>query len=265
MPGSGSAAWLNEMTRLQIIGVPGIPLIETGDDLPVLISNALRGAGLTLEAGDVVVITSKIVSKAEGRWVDLAAVEPDDEARRVAEVVGKDPREVAVILGESEGVSRMREGVLIARHKLGLVCANAGMDHSNARPDGEWRLLLPAAPDESARQLRHALSAAFGVPIAVILSDSHGRPFRLGTVGVAIGAAGLPALWDLRGKPDLFGEALRVTEVGFADELAAAAGLVLGQAAEGIPVAIIRGLAYPVREDASAADLVRSPERDLYR
>ncbi len=253
------------MTAVQIIGVPGIPLIETGDDLPAAISTAIRGAGMTLEAGDVIVVTSKIVSKADGRWVDLATVEPDDEARRVAEVVGKDPREVAVILGESDGISRMGHGVLIARHKLGLVCANAGIDHSNARPEGGWRLLLPTAPDESARALRAALSEAFGVPVAVILSDSHGRPFRLGTVGVAIGAAGLPALWDMRGTPDLFGEPLRVTEVGFADELAAAAGLVLGQAAEGIPVAIIRGLSYPTREDASAVDLVRSPERDLYR
>ncbi|HPV08097.1 MAG TPA: coenzyme F420-0:L-glutamate ligase [Aggregatilineales bacterium] len=253
------------MTQLQLIGVPGIPLIETGDDLAAIIAGALKESGQTLVDGDVVVVTSKIVSKAEGRWVDLATVEPDEEARRIAAEVGKDPREVALILSESAGISRMRRGVLIAEHRLGFVCANAGMDHSNTRADGEWRLLLPENPDRTARELRAALNEHFGVTVAVIISDSHGRPFRMGTVGVAIGAAGLPALWDMRGRPDLFGEALQVTEVGFADEIAAAAGLVQGQAAEGMPVVIVRGLTYPADEEASAADLVRPREMDLYR
>ncbi len=251
--------------RLELIGVPGIPLIETGDDLESIIVEAIHKASLTLMDGDVVVVTSKVVSKAEGRWVNLDDVEPDEEAHRIARQCQKDPREVMVILGEAGRVSRMRPGVLIVEHLRGWVCANAGMDHSNTRPEARWRLLLPANPDESARQIRARLTDAFDVCIGVIITDSHGRPFRLGTIGVAIGAAGLPALWDLRGTPDLFDTKLQVTEVGFADEIAAAAGLVLGQAAEGIPVVIVRGLDYPVAEDACAQDLVRPRELDLYR
>jgi coenzyme F420-0:L-glutamate ligase/coenzyme F420-1:gamma-L-glutamate ligase len=253
------------MNSVQLIPVPGIPLIETGDDLAGLIGSALEGAGLSLEGGDVVVITSKIVSKAEGRWVDLDTIIPDDEARKVAAQCGKDPREVAVILGESSRISRLREGVLIAEHRLGFVCANAGIDHSNARPGEGWRLLLPQDPDRSAALLRQGLTNRFQATVAVVISDSHGRPFRLGTVGVAVGAAGLPALRDLRGQPDLFGTKLRVTEVGFADELAAAAGLVMGQGAEAVPVVIVRGLSYPIDEQARAADLNRPSELDLYR
>jgi coenzyme F420-0:L-glutamate ligase/coenzyme F420-1:gamma-L-glutamate ligase len=253
------------MNSVQLIPVPGIPLIETGDDLAGLIGAALEGAGLSLEGGDVVVITSKIVSKAEGRWVDLDTIIPDDEARKVATQCGKDPREVAVILGESSRISRLREGVLIAEHRLGFVCANAGIDHSNARPGEGWRLLLPQDPDRSAALLRQGLTNRFQATVAVVISDSHGRPFRLGTVGVAVGAAGLPALRDLRGQPDLFGTKLRVTEVGFADELAAAAGLVMGQGAEAVPVVIVRGLSYPIDEQARAADLNRPSELDLYR
>ena len=250
--------------QISLTVVPGLPLIETGDDLALIISEAIRRAGLTLLDGDVVVITSKIVSKAEGRWIDLDTVEPDAEAEDIAAQCGKDPREVAVILGESEGVSRVRQGVLVVRHRLGFVCANAGMDHSNVRPGGAWRLLLPCDPDQSARELRARLSETFGAQVGVIISDSHGRPFRLGTVGAAIGAAGLPALWDWRGRPDLFGERLQATEVGFADEIAAAAGLALGQAGEGTPVVIVRGLDYPVDESAQASDLIRPRELDLY-
>lgn len=251
--------------HVELIGVPGIPLIETGDDLTTIIGEAVLSASLTLHDGDVVVVTSKVVSKAEGRWVNLDDVEPDAEAMRIAEQCHKDSREVMIILGEAERVSRLRPGVLIVEHQQGWVCANAGIDHSNTREEGDWRLLLPSNPDRSARQLRARLMESFGARIGVIISDSHGRPFRLGTVGVAIGAAGLPALWNLRGRPDLFGEKLQVTEVGFADEITAAAGLVLGQAAEGIPVVIVRGLDFPVDEDASAQDLVRPRELDLYR
>jgi coenzyme F420-0:L-glutamate ligase/coenzyme F420-1:gamma-L-glutamate ligase len=248
-----------------LIGVPGIPLIQTGDDLVTLIATALAENAIILQDGDVIVITSKIVSKAEGRWVDLKEVMPDAEAQRVAQICQKDPREVALILSQSEMISRMRTGVLIVAHKLGFVSANAGIDHSNARPGDNWRLLLPENPDASARNLRQQFEERFGLSLAVILSDSHGRPFRQGTVGVAVGAAGLPALWDLRGKPDLFGTKLRATDVGFADELAAAAGLVLGQADEGIPVVIIRGVSYPTDEESTASDLIRPKDRDLYR
>jgi coenzyme F420-0:L-glutamate ligase/coenzyme F420-1:gamma-L-glutamate ligase len=250
--------------QVTLIGVPGVPLIETGDDLEAILTQAIREAGLGLIEGDVVVITSKIVAKAEGRWADLNAILPDAEAQRVAAQCGKDAREVAVILGESESVSRLRADVLIVRHRLGFVCANAGIDHSNTRPGGEWRLLLPEDPDGTAQRLRETLCRHFGVRVAVVISDSHGRPFRLGTVGTAIGAAGLPALWNLRGRPDLFGAKLQVTEVGFADEIAAAAGMVLGQAAEGVPVVIVRGLEYPADEQAQASDLIRPRELDLY-
>jgi coenzyme F420-0:L-glutamate ligase/coenzyme F420-1:gamma-L-glutamate ligase len=252
------------MPDVRLIGLKGIPLVQTGDDLAALIAEAIDIQGEALEDGDVLVVTSKVVSKAEGRWADLETIEPDEEARRVAAECGKDPREVALILGESKGISRMRKGVLITQHKLGFVSANAGIDHSNARPGGQWRLLLPEDPDGSAAALRARLGELTGATIAVVLSDSHGRPFRMGTVGVGIGAAGLPALRDLRGEPDLFGTALEVTEVGFADELAAAAGLVFGQAAEGIPAVIIRGLRYLVDESAAAADLVRPESLDLY-
>lgn len=250
---------------IQLIGLSGIPLIDTGDDLATILAQSIRDAGQSLQNGDVLVVTSKIVSKSEGRWVDLNTVIPDPEALRVADECGKDPREVALILSESTAISRIRKGLLITRHRLGFISANAGMDHSNARAGGEWRLLLPLEPDASAHVLRDRLCADFGVTVALVISDSHGRPFRMGTVGVAVGSAGLPALWDLRGKPDLFGTALQVTEVGFADEIAAAAGLVLGQANEAIPAVLIRGLQYPFDEQSSAANLVRPSEMDLYR
>lgn len=251
--------------QVSLTGIPDIPLIETGDDLAAILSQAIQGAGLTLQDGDVVVVTSKIASKAEGRWVDLATIVPDDEARRVADLTGKDPRDVMLVLQEAQRISRVGNNVLITQHKLGFVSANSAIDHSNTRPDGEWRLLLPVNPDGTARQLRSAFKETFGATVGVVISDSHGRPFRLGTVGTAVGAAGIPALWDLRGQPDLFGEKLRVTDVGFADEIAAAAGLVLGQAAEGIPAVIVRGLQYPVRDNDCAADLIRSEEMNLYR
>jgi coenzyme F420-0:L-glutamate ligase/coenzyme F420-1:gamma-L-glutamate ligase len=253
------------MQRVELIGLTGIPLVQTGDDLVNLLVQALQGMGLSLQDNDILVLTSKIVSKSEGRWVDLDTIQPDEEALRIASQCVKDPREVAIILGESEGISRIRQGVLIVRHRLGFVCANAGVDHSNTRPDSRWRLLLPEFPDQSAQSVRQGLEKHYGVQIGVVISDSHGRPFRLGTVGVAVGSSGFASLQDLRGHPDLFGTALQVTEVGFADELAAAAGLVLGQADEGVPAVLIRGLTLSVDEDASAKDLVRSPDLDLYR
>lgn len=251
--------------RVELIGIPGIPLVQTGDDLAALIVQALKASSLALCNGDILIVTSKIVSKAEGRWVDLNEVAPDEEARRVAVQCGKDPREVAIILSEAESISRVRQGVLIVRHRLGFVCANAGIDHSNAQPGEQWRLLLPVDPDTSACELRQSLEQHFNVNIGVVISDSHGRPFRMGTVGVAVGSAGLPALWNWRGKPDLFGTLLQVTEVGFADEVAAAAGLVMGQSNEGIPAVIIRGLTFPVDGHSGAADLVRPLTLDLYR
>ncbi len=249
---------------VEFTGLAGIPLVETGDDLVGLIVDALRRNALTLQDGDVLVVTSKIVSKSEGRWVNLAEVTPDATARQVAEQCQKDPREVAVILSEASAISRLRPGLLIVRHRLGFVCANGGIDHSNTRPGGEWRLLLPEDPDRSAHALRAKIGTQLGVTVGVVISDSHGRAFRMGTLGVAVGSAGLPALWDWRGQPDLFGSLLQVTEVGFADEIAAAAGLVLGQSNEAIPVVRVRGLNFPASETSTAHDLVRPPALDLY-
>ncbi len=251
--------------QVSLFGVPGLPLIETGDNLATLITHALRESGIGLQDRDVMVVTSKIISKAEGRWVDIETITPDSEALRVAEQCGKDPREVRLILDESVRVSRVKTGVLITQHKLGFTSANAGIDHSNTRAGGNWRLLLPLDPDRTAHDLRTAFHEAFGVTVAVILSDSHGRPFRFGTIGMAVGAAGIPALHDLRGQEDLFGEVLIGTEVGLADELAAAAGLVSGQVTEMLPVVVIRGLHLPVDEDSTAKDLVRPAHMDLYR
>jgi len=210
-------------------------------------------------------VAQKIISKAEGRLIDPAEVEPGDHALELAERVGKDPRLVELILRESDEVSRVRPGVLIVRHRLGFTSANAGIDRSNVGPgDAERVLLLPLDPDASARRIRATIAGERGVDVGVIITDSHGRPFRLGTVGVAIGVAGLPALWDRRGEPDRYGYRLQHTDVGVADEIAAAAGLLMGQAAEGQPAVLIRGLRLPPG-DGRASDLVRPKELDLYR
>jgi coenzyme F420-0:L-glutamate ligase/coenzyme F420-1:gamma-L-glutamate ligase len=250
--------------RVTLTGVPGMPMVQPGDDVPALIIQALAGAGLALRPGDVLVVTSKIVAKAEGRIVDLRKVEPSARARAVAAQTQKDPRLVEVILGESVEISRARPGALIVTHRLGFTSANAGVDHSNVGLGEDWVVLLPADPDGSAHEMRSRLAKATGVAPGVIIADTHGRPFRLGNVNVAIGVAGLPALYDQRGRPDLFGRKLRATVTAPADEIAAAAGLVTGQADEGLPVVLVRGLALP-EADGAAADLIRPKELDLYR
>ena len=244
----------------------GIKLVEPGDDLGAITVAALWDNGVAPEVGDVLVVAQKIVSKAEGRFVDIATVEPSERAIALAAEVDKDPRFVEVVLSESKRVVRHRSGLLIVEHRLGFVMANAGIDHSNvAAEDGAERvLLLPVDPDGSAKALRQHLLSAFGVGIGVIISDSFGRPWRKGTVGVALGADGLPAFVDLRGHPDLFGRELLVTETGFADEIAAAAGLLMGQADEAIPMVFVRGLTWSA-PDVPAAALVRPAEHDLFR
>lgn len=252
--------------RLTLTALPGIPIVREGDDLVPMILEGLARAGLRLEGGDVIVVTSKLVSRAEGRFVDLRAVEPSDRARDVAAKINKDPRAVEVILRESESISRMAREVLVVRHRLGITVANAGIDLSNVDPSaagGELVLLLPAAPDESAQRIRRGLEEATGAAIGVVLTDSHGRPFRLGTVGAAIGIAGMPALWDQRGRKDLFGRTLEKTITALGDQIAAAADLVSGQAAEGRPVVHMRGLTFP-KTDGRARDLVRPRDLDLY-
>ena len=251
--------------RLEIFAIPGLPMFQAGDYVPSLIGDAAARAGLTLRDRDVVVIAQKIVSKAEGRTVDLDSIVPSAEALALAETTGKDPRDVQIVLSESVRVVRSRPNLMIMQHRLGFVMANAGVDHSNVAPtDGVRRaLLLPVDPDGSAETIRAALAERTGANIAVVINDSFGRPWRRGTQGVAIGCAGLPALIDLRGEPDLFGRILEVSIVGFADEIAAAASLLQGQAAEGLPVVVVRGLSWSA-PDAPIADLVRPPEEDLF-
>ncbi len=230
-------------------------MVQAGDDLAAL----LLGAGVPLRADDVMVVAQKIVSKAEGREVRLADVTPGARALELAAETGKDARVVELILAESTRVVRARPNLIIVQHRLGHTMANAGIDQSNIAAEGEERaLLLPVDPDASAA----ALSARLGCP--VVISDSFGRAWRRGTVGVAIGCAGLPALVDLRGLPDLFGRELHVTLTGFADEIAAAAGLLMGQAAEGQPAVVMRGLRWnaPV---CPATELVRPAQEDLFR
>jgi coenzyme F420-0:L-glutamate ligase / coenzyme F420-1:gamma-L-glutamate ligase len=255
------------MTReVTLTPLTGIKLVEPGNDLAAITVAALRSNGLVLRGGDVLVVAQKIVSKAEGRYVDVDTVRPSERAIALAAEVDKDPRFVEVVLSEAKRVVRHRPGLLIVEHRLGFVMANAGIDHSNvaASNGGERVLLLPVDPDGSAQALRQHLMEVFGVGIGVIISDSFGRPWRKGTVGVALGAAGLPAFVDLRGRPDLFGRELLVTETGFADEIAAAAGLLMGQADEAMPMVLVRGLTWSA-PDLPVAALIRPAEHDLFR
>jgi coenzyme F420-0:L-glutamate ligase/coenzyme F420-1:gamma-L-glutamate ligase len=258
------------MNDIQIIALTGIPLIKPGDDLPRLLGDAIdrlerpQGFSKPLRSGDVLVLAQKIVSKAEGRYVDLDTVKPSDHAKAVALQCEKDPRLIEVILSESTEVRRVRPGLIITRHRLGFIAANAGVDRSNVAPDGIDRvLLLPENPDRSAVQIRATLRDRFGVDLAVIIADSHGRPHRMGTVGVAIGLSGLPGLEDWRGRKDLFGYTLQHTEVGVADQIASAATLLLGQAAESIPAVIVRGAIFEAR-DGSAQEINRAANLDLF-
>lgn len=257
-------------TALVATPLAGLPLLQPGDDVSACITAALAAAGMTLGDGDIVVVTSKALSRVEGRFVELSAVTPGEAARSLAAATGKDPRVVELILRESVAVSRAWPGGLVTRHRLGFVAANAGIDASNAGPPagapaGEWVLLLPVDPDGSARRLRASLQAAHGCRLAVVVTDSHGRPFRVGTVGVAVGAAGLPALRDQRGQPDLLGRTLEHTITALADQVAALADLAGGQAAEGTPVVIVRGVAGVTAEDGpGAATLHRDPAQDRY-
>jgi coenzyme F420-0:L-glutamate ligase / coenzyme F420-1:gamma-L-glutamate ligase len=250
--------------RLELFAIPGLPMVRAGDDLPALILAGLERAGQVLQDRDVVVIAQKIVSKAEGRTVDLADVVPSAEAVKLAAEVGKDPRIVEVVLSDSVKVVRSRPNLMIMQHRLGFVMANAGVDQSNvAEADGHHRaLLLPLDPDGSAEAIRTALAGH--ADVGVIISDSFGRPWRRGTAGVAIGSAGIPSVIDLRGQPDLFGRILEVSIIGFADEIAAAASLLQGQAAEAQPVVVVRGLNWQA-PNMPVADVIRPPEEDLFQ
>ena len=246
--------------------LPDVPMVRPGDDLAGLLIAACERSALVPAHGDIVVVAQKIVSKAEGCYVDLATVEPSRRAETLAAAVGKDPRLVEVVLGESRRIVRYRRGVLIVEHRLGGIMANAGVDRSNVDPamGAEPVLLLPRDPDASAARLRERIVEHFGSAVAIVISDSWGRAFRRGTVGIALGAAGLPPLLDMRGRPDLHGHALRVTQTGFADEIAGAASLIMGQADEARPVVLVRGLAWS-GTPAPASTLIRAAEEDLFR
>jgi coenzyme F420-0:L-glutamate ligase/coenzyme F420-1:gamma-L-glutamate ligase len=257
---------MSSAVELRITALRDFPHVTAGDDLAAMTADALARGGLQLHTDDVLVFAQKVVSKAEGRQIDLATVTPGARALEVARTVQKDPRLVELVLRESRRIVRAAKDVLIVEHRLGLIMANAGIDQSNvADPaSGEFALLLPEDPDASAAGLRERLRALTGCAPGVVISDSFGRPWRVGTIGVAIGCAGVPATLDLRGSTDMFGRPLRVTVVGHADEVASAASIVMGQASEARPVALVRGLAS--REPAQpAAVLIRPQQQDLFR
>ena len=275
MQASGSLEPIkNKVTALTLTPLSNIPLIRRDDNLADIFVSALLDSNISIQDNDILVLAQKIVSKAEGRAVKLTTITPSQRALELARATEKDARVVELILQESNEVLRTRLGVIIVEHRLGFVCANAGIDHSNVNPPlpmgeglgvrGDWVLLLPENPDRSAENIRRQVEEKTGKKISVLIIDSHGRAWRNGTVGIAIGISGLPGLEDLRGKPDLFGYQLQVTQVGVADELAAAASLVMGQAAEGTPVVHVRGFPYPLRA-GSLKELIRPKEQDLFR
>lgn len=253
-------------TTLELIPLGDFPLVEPGQDVGELIATSLGENGLELKAGDVLIIAQKIISKAEGRYVRLADVVPGPEAVSLAEQAEKDPRQMELVLRESKEVVKVRPGVVIVEHRNGYVHANAGIDKSNIpdEPGDPQVLLLPNNPDSSAQILLDTLSCSSGVAVKIIINDSFGRAWRNGTVGVAIGTAGFQPLFNQVGEPDLYGKLLEVTESAVADELAAAASLVMGQAAEGCPVVLARGLNLQAADTGSRA-LIRDKSQDMFR
>jgi coenzyme F420-0:L-glutamate ligase/coenzyme F420-1:gamma-L-glutamate ligase len=252
------------LRTVELLALPDFPLVAPDTDLPALVEHELDRHGLALREGDIVVLAQKIVSKAEGCFVALDTVTPSAEAMRFATETGKDARIVEVILRESNRVVRIRPNLLIVEHRQGFVMANAGIDQSNIGTNLDQVLLLPHDADASAEGLRQHLADRYGARIGVVINDSFGRAWRQGVCGVAVGTAGLPALIDKRGDNDLFGRELKVTVIGFADEVAAAASLVMGQADEGRPVVVVRGLSWP-DQPGQAIDIVRPPDEDLFR
>ncbi len=252
------------MHELRLIALPAIPEVTRGAALGDLITAALIGAGQSLQPGDIVILAQKIVSKAEDRVVQLAGVTPTERAQTIAREANKDPRIVELILRESRKVLRVKPGIIIVEHKLGFIMANAGIDQSNVPGGDAAVLLLPENPDASARKLREEFHVKSGVEIGVLIIDSFGRAWRNGVTGTAIGVAGMPAMIDLRGNKDREGRVLKVTQVAAADELAAAASLVMGQATEGTPVVLARGFPYALRESA-VTELLRPVAEDLFR
>jgi len=248
---------------VQVIGVTGLPIIKERDDLAELISDAASRQGTPIKDGDIIVVTHVVASRAEGSVVNLDEVVPSEFAKTIAQQYGKDPALVEVVLRESKSIVRMGDGHLIAETRHGFICANAGVDRSNVL--GERNVaLLPKDPDQSAQRIRQRIREITGKEVAVIISDTNGRPLRDGEINVAMGVAGIPPIRDRRGEKDLFGYTLRIKRTAIADELSSAAELVIGQANEGIPVAIIRGYPYQKSETARATELLRPREKELF-
>ncbi len=259
---------MSRSKQLTLSAITDIPLIEEGDDLAEIIYQAINDCELNFEDDDVLVLAQKIVSKAEGRLVNLTTVTPSEEAIELAVYLDKRPELVELILRESSEVLRTRPGTIIVQHKTGFVCANAGIDHSNVKGpwgyDSDWVLLLPEDSDRSAERIRKQLEEMTHKQLAVLIIDSHGRAWRNGVLGTAIGLSGMPGLIDMRGTEDMNGYKMRVTTIAAADELAAAASLLMGQTSEGTPVVHVRGFPYTLRE-GSVSELIRDKDKDLFR
>jgi len=259
---------MTQPKQLTYFAIQGIPQIRPGDYLPEIIYSAIADNGLFLQDGDILILAQKIVSKSEGRLVNLTTVQPSPKAIELADYLGKKPELVELILRESNEVVRTRPGTIIVEHKSGFICANAGIDHSNVKGswgnDEDWVLLLPEDSDLSAAMIRAELEVLSGTRLGVLVIDSHGRAWRNGVLGTTIGASGLPALLDMRGEEDMYHYKLRVTTIATADELAAGGSLMMGQAREGTPVVLARGFPYPLRE-GNAQELIRKKENDLFR
>lgn len=254
----------SQMAQLILTTLPNIPLVRQGDNVGQLILNGVHEAQIDWQENDVIVIASKIISKSEGRIARLKDVKVSERASKLAAETDKDAREVELMLQESSDIVRARRGLIVTRHRLGFVSANAGIDHSNVQEGAEeFVLLLPLEPDASAETIRKQILQETGKHVAIVIADSHGRPHRLGTIGIAIGSAGLPALEDWRGRQDLFGYELKYTDIGLSDMLASAATLLFGQAREGTPLVHVRGARW-LGKNGKAADLVRPHEMDLF-
>jgi coenzyme F420-0:L-glutamate ligase/coenzyme F420-1:gamma-L-glutamate ligase len=256
--------WEFFMNTIQVIGIEGLPVIKTGDNIAKLICDTVKRQGDSIQNSDILVITHVAVSRAEGKIVNLDEVVPSELAKNIARQYEKDPALVEVVLRESKSISRMADGILITESKHGFICANSGVDKSNV-PGERIVALLPDDPDSSADIIRQEIKGLTGCDVAVIVSDTHGRPLRQGEINVAIGVAGIKPIRDRRGEKDLFGYVLKVKQTAIADELASAAELVIGQADEGVPAAIIRGYNYPKSDTAEAKELIRPREKDLFQ
>jgi coenzyme F420-0:L-glutamate ligase / coenzyme F420-1:gamma-L-glutamate ligase len=251
-------------SKIEIIPIPVVPDIKAGDKLDLIILESMSNANVFLSMGDIVVVAQKVISKAEGRLIDLKLVNPSEKSLQIAKQNDKDPRLIELILNESVDILRLTRGIIIVETKRGLICANAGVDQSNVEKSNDYAALLPEDADLSARELRHSFKRKTGIDVAVVITDTFGRPFREGQINVAIGIAGIQPIKSYIGTMDMYGKKLKVTEIAVVDEIASAAELQMGKS-ERIPVVIVRGYVYQMVENSSLSQLLRSKEKDLFR